>query len=163
MSHHHIALAIIALTLTSYCVFQNSLIVLNITLLFPVRSRPHCSSDQQCSHRMFLLLTIVVDILAYNNTDLCQVCQAPLLQNPRILWKHLLNNSTYYLVAWSSDVWSEFCQAIPSSQVLMYRFVCLSELMYEPIKFSHELFNCMPLPLRTRSIHRLFTSVTCKY
>ena len=97
--HHHIALATAALTFTSYCVFQNSLIIW-ISLSYFRCDQDHIAHPTNmalwCSHRMFLLLTLVVDMLAYNDTDLCQVCQAPLKQNPRIPWKHLLKNSTYY-------------------------------------------------------------------
>ena len=47
-------------------------------------------------HRMLLLLQLVAYMLAYNDTDHCQVCQTPVIQNPRVPWHQLLNNATYY-------------------------------------------------------------------
>ena len=46
--------------------------------------------------RMLLLLESIAYMLAYNDTDQCQVCQTPLIQNPRVPWRHLLKNTTYY-------------------------------------------------------------------
>ena len=50
----------------------------------------------RCFHRMLLLLQLAACILAYNDTDQCQVCQTPLTQNPRVPWHNLLKNTTYY-------------------------------------------------------------------
>ena len=44
--------------------------------------------------RMLLLLELVAYLLAYTDTDQCQVCQTPLIQHPRVPWRHLLTNTT---------------------------------------------------------------------
>ena len=58
-------------------------------------------------HRMLLLLQLVAYMLAYNDTDHCQVCQTPVIQNPRVPWHRLINNTTYYFsgLKFRSMIW----------------------------------------------------------
>ena len=93
-------------------------------------------------HQM-ILLKLVAYILAYDDTDLCQVCQTPVIQNPRVPWKHLLNNSTYYF---SGKKFRTMIRGrLPNNSFVSgtYVQVCIRDLYYSP---SHFLMMWLIVP-----------------
>ena len=93
----------------SSCVFQNTRKILHSLwdLGHVVEFADRMNMARWYFHRMLLLLQLVAYMLAYNDTDHCQVCQTPLIQNPRVPWHRLINNTTYYFsgLKFRSMIW----------------------------------------------------------
>ena len=45
--------------------------------------------------RMLLLIGLLGSTIASNDTVICTVCQAPMIQNPHVSWAHLLSNTMH--------------------------------------------------------------------
>ena len=99
-------LVVTQLSLALILVSENTTTVLHICR-FTLQSGQRClgyiadladwiNMAGQYVDRMFFLLELFAYLLAYTDTDQCQVCQTPLIQYPRVPWQHLLTNTTKY-------------------------------------------------------------------
>ena len=134
-SIHRPGQVITSLAVASSCVFQNMRKVPVILRPGPRRMdlRDRMNMTGWYFHRMLLLLQLVAYMLAYNDTDHCQVCQTPLIQNPRVPWHRLINNTTYYFsgLKFRSMIW-----VLPKHSFVSgpYIQVCIGKSYHSPWK-----------------------------
>ena len=80
---------------------------------------------------MLLLLQLIAYMLAYNDTDLCQVCETPLVQNPHVAAhaKKKKKNRRFILVDWSSE---KMIRGLPKNSFVSgtYIQVCINDALY---------------------------------